>query len=85
MLTAWCEQVLLARIDFLRRKGKEGYPLTRDAFKTAKELLASYFPGWMDRSLLFVMYEAQCALHLGDGVSEARTIWNAALRTPLNK
>ena len=80
-----CEQVLLARIDFLRRKGKEGYLRTRDAFKTAKELLASYFPGWVDRSLLFVMYEAQCALHLGDGVSEARAIWNAALRTPLNK
>lgn len=78
-------QVLLARIDYLRRKGKEGYPETRQTFKAAQELLASYFPGWLDRSLLFVMYEADCALRLGDGITEARAVWNAALKTPLNK
>jgi len=77
--------VLLARIDYLRRKGKETYPETREAFKAAQDLLSSYFPGWVDRSLIFVMYEANCALRLGAGISEARKVWNAALRTPLNK
>ena len=77
--------MLLARIDYLRRKGKEAYPETRETFKASQELIASYFPGWVDHSLAFVMYEAKCALRLGDGISEARSVWNAALRTPLNK
>ncbi len=77
--------MLLARIDYLRRKGKEAYRETREAFKASQELLVSYFPGWVDRSLLFVQYEAECALRLGDGISEARLVWNAALKTPLNK
>lgn len=77
--------MLLARIDYLRRKGKKAYLETREAFKASQELLASYFPGWVDRSLAFVMYEAECALRLGDGMSEARSVWNAALKTPLNK
>lgn len=80
-----CGQVLLTRIDYLRRKGKEAYSQTREAFKAAQQLLTTYFPGWLDRGLQFVMYEAKCALRLGDGITEARAVWNAALRTPLIK
>ncbi|BDA40979.1 Squamous cell carcinoma antigen recognized by T-cells 3 [Coccomyxa sp. Obi] len=74
-------EVQLARIDCLRRKGQAAYAKTKEAFEAAQELLSVYFPDWVDRSLQLTAYRADCALRLGDGIEEARAVWNAALKT----
>ncbi len=83
LLTPVCSvlQVQLAHIDCLRRKGQAAYAKTREAFEAAQELLSIYFPDWVDRSLQLTAYRADCALRLGDGIEEARAVWNAALKT----
>ena len=75
-------QVLLARVDCLRRRGREGYAETEAAFGAAQSLLTSYFPDYVDQQLLFTSYAADCALALGGSSEDARAVWNAALKTP---
>lgn len=76
---------MLAQIDCLRRRGREGYADTKGAFAAARQLLASYFPDWADRAARLAGYEAACALRLGGGADEARSVWGAALKTPAGR
>jgi hypothetical protein len=78
-------QVLLARIDCLRRAGREGYAATKAAFEAASSLLTAYFPDFVDRQLRLTAYAAQCALRIGGGADEARGLWNNALKSPAGR
>lgn len=43
-------EVVLARLDCLRRRGAEALPKLRTAFRRAADLLHSYFPDHLDRT-----------------------------------
>lgn len=78
-------QVLLARLDGLRRRGAGGLEELRAAFQAATHLLEQYFPDYLDLELRLPAYWAACELTLADDIAAARSVWEAALKTPLGR
>ena len=93
-------EVLLARADFLRRQlpadaaaaaagdaaGGEGAAgALRAHFRAAGELVAGYFPDYVDRSLRLPAYWAHCEAHALGDAGGARGVWEGVLKGPLAK
>lgn len=71
-------EVVLARCDFLRRRG-EAEPL-RAAFQQGREALAAADAKFVDAALRLPAYQAHCELQLGGGPEAARAVWEDALK-----
>ncbi|KAK9841647.1 hypothetical protein WJX74_009405 [Apatococcus lobatus] len=80
-------EVVMAKVDAVRRQvtGPEGMPALREAFDAAASLMQSYFPGFLDPALRIVAYRADCEVRLGKDIKAARSIWEAALKTPASR
>ncbi len=91
-------EVILARLDGLRYAVsclKPGELTThparpdqglRTAFQQATQLLASYFPDYLDRSLRLPSYWAHCEAYVLQDVAAARRVWEeVTLKTGLGK
>ncbi len=81
-------QVILARVDAIRRQvenGTEGMGSLRAAFIAADGLMQSYFPGFTDPALRIPAYRADCEMRLGKDIKTARSVWEAALKTPASR
>ncbi|GFR47944.1 hypothetical protein Agub_g9748 [Astrephomene gubernaculifera] len=91
--------VVLARLDFLRRRAVEaGATATstaaasaaacaalREAFQAASELMMSHFPDYLDRSLRLPAYWAHCEEHVAGSVAAAREVWEGAIKGGLGR
>lgn len=74
-------EVILARLDAIRRRGAEAMPQLRDAFAAASQTLQAAFGDVPDPSLRLTAYWADCEAHLAGDVTAARAVWEAALKT----
>ena len=84
-------EVILARIDGLRYAAIQLHRIgpcqalrdatqaaseeLRNAFQVASQLLASYFPGHLDRSLRLPAYWAHCEAFVAEEAAAARKVW----------
>ena len=80
-------QVVMARVDAKRRQaeGPDGMGALREAFAAAEGLMQSYFPGYLDPGLRITAYRADCELRLGKDIEAARSVWEAAMKTPASR
>ncbi|KAL4858071.1 Squamous cell carcinoma antigen recognized by T-cells 3 [Chlorella vulgaris] len=78
-------EVMLARLDALRRRGADAFPSLRAAFRAADDLLHSYFPSHLDRAFRLTSYWADCEAGLGGDVKAARAVWEAAVKGPAGR
>lgn len=81
-------EVILARIDGLRYSAVQLQRVgaLRDTFQAASQLLASYFPGYLDRSLRLPAYWAHCEAFVAEDVAAARKVWEeVTLKTGLGR
>ena len=77
-------EVVLARLDKQRRASKDMLEL-RPAFKQAAELMQTYFPDYIDRSLRIHAYWADCELHLAKDPVAAEAVWEDVLKSELGR
>lgn len=79
-------QVLLARLDMMRRTMHPAEQSARaqltDAFAAATQLMASYFPEYVDNEMRLPMYWAQCEAQVNGDTAAAREVWRATLKVP---
>ncbi|KAK9813405.1 hypothetical protein WJX73_006344 [Symbiochloris irregularis] len=75
----------LARVDALRWKGPEHMDELRRGFQAAQEMIQTYFPDRTDGLLQLCAYWADCELRMSKDVSNARELWEAALKTSLGR
>ena len=89
-------EVILARLDGLRYAASMLPPASpeheaasqalRAAFQQATQLLASYFPDYLDRSLRLPSYWAHCEAIVVQDMAAARKVWEeATLKTGLGR
>ena len=81
-------QVVMARVDAIRRQVEAkaaGMSSLREAFSAAESLMQSYFPGFVDPALRIPAYRADCEVRLGQDIKAARSVWEAALKTPASR
>lgn len=77
----------MARVDAVRRQvtSPDGISALREAFAAAASLMQSYFPGFLDPALRITAYRADCEVRLGNDIKAARSIWEAALKSPASR
>ena len=78
-------EVVLARLDGLRHMGTDHAQALRQGFQHAAELMHTYFPDYIDRSLRLHAYWADCELHVGKDLAAAEAVWENVLRSPLGR
>ncbi|XP_024528014.1 squamous cell carcinoma antigen recognized by T-cells 3 isoform X1 [Selaginella moellendorffii] len=72
--------VFLTRVDGLRRQMASVERL-REVFQRAADLLANYFPDFVDRSLRLQGYWARMEVRLAKDISAARSIWERLVKS----
>ena len=78
-------EVVLARLDALRHWASQGMAELRSAFQQAAELMQSYFPDFIDRSLRIHAYWADCELHLAKNPVAAEAVWEDVLKSAVGR
>ncbi|KAL3153941.1 hypothetical protein ABBQ32_013502 [Trebouxia sp. C0010 RCD-2024] len=78
-------EVVLARLDGLRHMGTDRMQALRQGFQQGAELMQTYFPEYMDRSLRLHAYWADCELHIGKDATAAEAVWENVLRSPMGR
>lgn len=73
-------QVMLARLDRIRRRGPDGLQQLRETFEHAAETLRQLFPDFFDPRLRLVSYWARCELSIAKDTAAARAVWESALK-----
>ena len=76
-------EVVLARLDGLRHMCTDSMQSLRQGFHQAAELMQTYFPDYIDRSLRLHAYWAHCELHIGKGAAGAEAVWEDLLKGPM--
>ena len=76
-------EVVLARLDGLRHMSTDSMQALRQGFQQAAELMQTYFPEYLDRSLCLHAYWADCELHIGKDAAGAEAVWEEVLRGPM--
>lgn len=76
-------EVVLARLDGLRHMSTDNMQALRQGFQQAAELMQTYFPDYMDRSLRLHAYWADCELHIGKDPAGAEAVWEDVLKGPM--
>lgn len=78
-------EVVLARLDGLRHRSTDQMQALRQGFQQAAELMQTYFPDYMDRSLRLHAYWADCELHIGKEAAAAEAVWENVLKSPMGR
>ena len=78
-------EVILARLDGLRHMGTDQATALRQGFQQAAELMQTYFPDHMDRSLRLHAYWADCEMHVSKDPAAADAVWEGLLKTPMGR
>lgn len=75
-------EVILARLDGLRHNGPQHIQVLIQGFQQAAELMQTYFPEYLDRSLRIHGYWADCELHMAKDSAAAEAVWEGVLKSP---
>ncbi len=80
-------EVVLARMDSLRRAGPTTLPQLRDVYQHTLTLLPTMVPGWVDRDLRLTDHMARCevAAAAGGDMQGARGVWEQAIKGGLGR
>lgn len=79
-------EVILARAECLRRRHTpELTQQLREFFGHATQLMASYFPDFLDRSLCLPSMWAHCETRAAGDPAAARQVWEGVLKTPSSR
>lgn len=78
-------EVVLARLDGLRHIGTDHIQDLRQGFKQAAELMQTYFPDFIDRSLRLHAYWADCELQLSKDPTAAEAVWEDVLKSSMGR
>lgn len=76
-------EVVLARLDGLRHMSTDSKPALRQGFQQAAELMQTYFPDYIDRSLRLHAYWADCEVHIGKDEAGGVAVWEDVLKGPM--
>ena len=78
-------EVILARLDGLRHISTDDMQALRQGFQQAAELMQTYFPDYIDRSLRLHAYWADCELHIGKDAAGAEAVWENVLKSQMGR
>lgn len=74
-------EVVLARLDALRHRGADHAQELKQGFQQAAELMQTYFPDYIDRTLRIHAYWADCELHVSQDPAAAEAVWDGVLKS----
>ncbi len=74
-------EVVLARLDALRHRGADHAQELKKGFQQAAELMQTYFPDYIDRSLRIHAYWADCEVHVSQDPAAAEAVWESVLKS----
>ncbi|DBA73744.1 TPA: hypothetical protein ACH3X2_009718 [Trebouxia sp. C0005] len=74
-------EVVLARLDALRHRGADRAQELKQGFQQAAELMQTYFPDYIDRTLRIHAYWADCEMHVGQDPAAAEAVWEGVLKS----